>query len=60
MSDHRWSGWPGAYCLDCFAEDQTEICVAMHDVENCEEHKNGPCPGPNTAKRLEKLHEDDG
>jgi len=25
---HRWSGWPGAICLDCGAEDQIEVCVA--------------------------------
>ena len=26
--EHRWSGWPGAYCQDCGAEDQREICLA--------------------------------
>ena len=26
---HRWSGWPGAVCLDCGVEDQTEYCVAV-------------------------------
>jgi hypothetical protein len=32
MADtHRWSGWPGAFCLDCGAEDQREICVFEHD-----------------------------
>lgn len=25
--DHRWSGWPGAYCLDCFADDDMEFCI---------------------------------
>lgn len=30
MKEHRWSGWPGAYCLDCGAEDQREICLAVH------------------------------
>lgn len=25
---HWWSGWPGAYCLGCFCEDPTEICLA--------------------------------
>ena len=29
---HRWSGWPGAYCLDCGAEDQAEVCLATHDA----------------------------
>ncbi len=25
---HRWSGWPGAYCLNCGMEDQVEIALA--------------------------------
>jgi hypothetical protein len=25
---HRWSGWPGAWCLDCGTEDQHEIAFA--------------------------------
>jgi hypothetical protein len=28
---HRWSGWPGAFCLDCGAEDANEVCIALHD-----------------------------
>ena len=24
---HRWSGWPGAYCLDCNCEDPSEQCI---------------------------------
>lgn len=28
MSEHRWSGWPGAWCLDCGTEDQREVCLA--------------------------------
>lgn len=28
MSEHRWSGWPGAWCLDCGAEDPREIALA--------------------------------
>lgn len=31
MANHHWSGWPGAYCLYCGAEDQREICLAEHD-----------------------------
>ena len=27
-SEHHWSGWPGAYCLDCFAPDVLEECIA--------------------------------
>ena len=30
--DHRWSGWPGAWCFDCGTEDAREICVATHDA----------------------------
>lgn len=26
---HRWSGWPGAWCLDCGIEDPVE-----HDIAN--------------------------
>lgn len=25
---HWWSGWPGAYCLKCHAEDKDEVCLA--------------------------------
>ena len=25
---HRWSGWPGAWCLDCGQEDGMEIALA--------------------------------
>lgn len=28
MAEHRWSGWPGAYCLDCGCEDPREIALA--------------------------------
>ena len=49
--DHKWSGWPGAYCLICNCDDPNEICVAdnckcpCHDElwksynEYCEQHK---------------------
>ncbi len=30
--EHHWSGWPGAFCLDCGADDQFEICIAEHSV----------------------------
>ena len=25
---HRWSGWPGAWCLDCGVEDPYETALA--------------------------------
>lgn len=28
LIEHFWSGWPGAYCLKCSAEDKDEICIA--------------------------------
>ena len=27
MSAHRWSGWPGAYCLDCGSESAIESAI---------------------------------
>jgi hypothetical protein len=26
--EHKWSGWPGAYCLICGCEDPIEVCLA--------------------------------
>jgi hypothetical protein len=31
MSEHRWSGWPGAWCLDCGIEDPHETALALGD-----------------------------
>lgn len=28
MSGHRWSGWPGAWCLDCGCDDPFEVAEA--------------------------------
>lgn len=25
---HRWSGWPGAFCLKCGCEDRMELAIA--------------------------------
>lgn len=27
MAEHRWSGWPGAYCLDCGCNDPRETAL---------------------------------
>jgi hypothetical protein len=32
VDDHRWSGWPGAWCLDCGVHDPAEACMAEHDA----------------------------
>jgi hypothetical protein len=58
--DHRWSGWPGAWCLDCGIEDQNEIALtelnkcdaaghAMSEMGTCLVNHNPPClePGSN-------------
>lgn len=67
MSQHRWSGWPGAWCLDCGQEDQNEACLAhCHiDLESmpCEKHRNGPCPHPGSRMHdpyYTKKEESDG
>jgi len=31
MKQHRWSGWPGAVCLDCGCEDPVETAFATGD-----------------------------
>lgn len=31
MVDHRWSGWPGAWCLDCGCADPIEVAFASGD-----------------------------
>lgn len=28
MYNHRWSGWPGAYCLKCGQEDKMEYAIS--------------------------------
>jgi len=32
VGKHRWSGWPGAWCLDCGCEDPSEICIGGGEV----------------------------
>lgn len=45
-TEHRWSGWPGAYCMVCGIEDPREACVANHpdgcQMTHCQETY---CPG---------------
>lgn len=35
MTEHNWSGWPGAVCLNCGAEDPREVCAAEHEWPAC-------------------------
>lgn len=62
MAEHRWSGWPGAYCLRCGAEHALENAIGMNwydpasDTWDTEEHKkivqeaDGYCPGKKSEK----------
>lgn len=41
LTPHRYSGWPGAWCLDCGQEDPHEIAIAEGRVtENFDEEGN--------------------
>lgn len=40
---HRWSGWPGAWCLDCGAEDLHEVCVGCDPDCVCYPGSEEPC-----------------
>lgn len=53
MPEHRWSGWPGAWCLDCGCSDPREDALAAgKDIDHmtfevsCMECKE---PGSNRA-----------
>jgi len=50
-SGHRWSGWPGAYCLYCGGEDANEIALA-DGMEPDETYGdlNDPCPATEEQK----------
>jgi len=58
---HRWSGWPGAWCLDCGREDPTELCAIEHN-EGCirPECDPGECPEPNSHGYDPYYHWPDG
>ena len=60
---HRWSGWPGAWCLDCGMEDAEEIELAgppsetrhrfsdlPHTAQPCEGCSDSACKEPNSAR----------
>lgn len=46
VSEHRWSGWPGAWCLDCGVADAKETCLVLGHPDNCSECVNLPCSEP--------------
>ena len=57
---HRWSGWPGAWCLDCGCEDPYERAFGDNNFIEVEDDsdmgfhyefpnvKETDCPCPNT------------
>lgn len=32
-TEHHWSGWPGAFCLHCGADDPMEAAIASGDYD---------------------------
>ncbi len=53
MSDHRWSGWPGAWCLDCGVEDRGELCLAIHSISVTCVSGHTMCEQNHTMQRCE-------
>lgn len=56
MTEHRWSGWPGAWCLDCGSPDLVEECLAgcaegdPTEGIPCADHRNNDCPEPGSKR----------
>jgi len=46
---HRWSGWPGAWCLDCGQEDPRELEEAGYSREELNK-LYVRCPNTNSNK----------
>jgi len=38
--DHWWSGWPGAYCMKCGADDMDEACIGNSCRCSCHDDFN--------------------
>jgi len=57
-TNHRFSGWPGAWCLDCGSPDLTEECLAGNHVyphyfsQVCE---NSKCPESEGLRQMGTL-----
>ena len=55
---HRWSGWPGAWCLDCGRDDPVECALADGKVDEngailpgaLIEEDLAPCPEPGSGR----------
>lgn len=49
--EHRWSGWPGALCLNCGVEDPLEQCIADHNVSITCVHGHVQCEEEHEMQR---------
>jgi len=55
---HRWSGWPGAWCLDCGIDDPWEVALADgKDLDEVAAVPDTPCPEPGSHKHDPYYHE---
>ena len=50
LMGHNWSGWPGAFCLNCGIPDPLEECIAVcEDTKKyCDIHVLEFCKAPYT------------
>lgn len=57
---HRFSGWPGAWCLDCGQEDKNEIALLDpdFDFDNIQD-LNDDCLEPGSNKHNPYFKKDD-
>jgi hypothetical protein len=50
MAEHRWSGWPGAWCLDCGCADPIEVALAEGRDEAFIDPALFECPEPGSGR----------
>jgi hypothetical protein len=50
MAKHRWSGWPGAWCLDCGCADPDEVALAEGRDEVSIDPALLECPDPGSGR----------
>ena len=57
ITEHFFSGWPGAYCLKCFEEDKDELCIGYACACPCHndfwEAYNNATPPPDVSGTME-------
>jgi hypothetical protein len=50
MPEHRWSGWPGAWCLDCGCADPLEVALAADRYGDYIDPALMECPEPGSGR----------